>query len=288
LLNLFKYKILKDEQSDYTGNYKTMKTAVRLTCLALLLAGVFSASTTMACTTSAWNGGITGSPAPLAGSPATVSRVSGECAMQLSAAGSVKDTSPDAESAAIIRFYVFAQLSAGTPVIFEAFSDDNATASLLTVSLNGSNFVFDAGDGASDNVPGKSGWNLVELSWTSGVGMDYWVNADSTSVSATGGVSAAAGTMQSVVLGTRDDDVYTGTLTFDDYEAHRSTPVGPQKICDANGDDNFSLSDILAVISEKYGAPPTLAIGQPDCDMDGDVDLSDILATIAVVYPPAP
>ena len=264
-----------------------MKTAIKLTYLSLFLAGIFSASTTMACTTGAWNGGITGTPPPLAGSPTAVSRVSGECAMQLSTAGSVKDTSPDAETAAIMRFYVFAQLTTGTPVIFEAFSDDDATASLLTVSFDGTNFGFHAGVGDPAYFEGKSGWNLVELSWTGGVAMDYWVNADATSVLKTGSVSAAVGTMQSVVLGTSDDN-YTGTLTFDDYESHRTLPVGPQKVCDANGDGNFSLSDILAVISEKYGAPPTLAIGQPDCDMDGDVDLSDILATIAVVYPPAP
>ena len=258
------------------GNYKTMKTAIRLTYLSLFLAGIFSASTTMACTTDAWNGGITGTP--LAGSPTAVSRVSGECAMQLSTAGSVKDTSPDAEPAAIMRFYVFAQLTTDTPVIFEAFSDDNATASLLTVSFDGSDFVFEAGAGSSGNVPGKSGWNLVELSWTGGGAMDYWVNVDSMSEAATGSVSAAAGTMQSVILGTSDS--YTGTLTFDDYESHRENPVGALLIGDSNNDGNVALEDAVGVLKEARIFNSELQVGTPDCNLDGSITLDDAVRVL--------
>ena len=124
-----------------------MKNVTRLIYTSLLIAGTLSASTAMACTTDLWNGGVEGTP--VAGSPTAVSRVSGLCAMELTGTGSVKDTSPAAEATAIMRFYVFAELISGTPVIFEAFSDDNATSSLLTVSFDGSNFVFDAGAGAS-------------------------------------------------------------------------------------------------------------------------------------------
>ena len=266
------------------GNYKTMKTAIRLIYLSLFLAGIFSASATMACTIGAWNGGITGTP--LAGSPTAVSRVSGECAMQLSTAGSVKDISPDAEPAAIMRFYVFAQLSTGTPVIFEAFSDDGATASLLTVSFDGLDFVFDAGAGSSGSVPGKSGWNLVELSWTGGGAMDYWVNVDSLdqATTETGSVSAAAGTMESVILGTSDS--YTGTLTFDDYEAHRSTPVGPADICNADGIGEINLLDALEIVDEFFATPdsPDLAIGSPDCDLSGTVNLLDALDVVDIFF----
>jgi len=176
-----------------------MKTATRLIALAALLSGTFFVSSALACTTGAWVGGTTGSP--IAGSPAAVSRVSGLCAMQLEAAGSVKDTSPEAEATVIARFYVYAQLTSGNPVIFEAFSDDGATASLLTVTFDGTNFAFDAGAGGSGNVAGKSGWNQIELKWTGGTGMEYWVNADASTDDATGIVGAAAGTMESVILG---------------------------------------------------------------------------------------
>ena len=256
-----------------------MKTAIRLIYLSLFLAGIFSASATMACTTDAWNGGITGTP--LAGSPTAVSRVSGECAMQLSTAGSVKDTSPDAEPSAIMRFYVFAQLSTDTPVIFEAFSDDNATASLLTVSFDGSNFFFDAGAGSSGSVPGKSGWNLVELSWTGGGAMDYWVNVDSLdqATTETGSVSAAAGTMESVILGT--SDAYTGTLTFDDYEAHRSTPVGALLMGDSTDNGSINIFDIISMRNEIL--ENGLAIGMPDCNSNGAVNVFDIICARNII-----
>jgi len=259
-----------------------MKTLTRLIYLSALIVGTLGASTAIACTTSLWVGGETGTP--LAGSPADVSRVTGLCAMKLSEAGSVKDTSPSVETTANIRFYVYAQLSAGTPVIFEAFSDDGATASLLTVSFDGSNFVFDAGNGASGNVPGKSGWNLVELAWTGGSTMDYWVNADATSESATGSVSAAAGTMESVILGTSDS--YTGTLTFDDYESHRTTAVGLSDICNADGIGGIDLLDALEVVDEFFAGPgnPDLAVGSPDCNLSGTVDLLDALDIVDIFF----
>ena len=247
-----------------------MKTVTRLIYASLLIAGTFSASTAMACTTALWNGGTEG--APLAGSPSDVSRVSGLCAMELAAAGSVKDTSPAAEAKAIMRFYVFAELNSGTPVIFEAFSDDDAASGLLTVSFDGSDFVFDAGAGASAAVPGKSGWNLVELDWTGGTGMDYWVNADSISAAATGNISAAAGTMESVILGTAD--ALDGVLTFDAYESHRSTPVGALLMGDANGSGALSIADVIALFNELNG---TLATGQPDCNSSGGVSIADVI-----------
>jgi len=176
-----------------------MKTATRLIALAAILSGTFFVSSTLACTTTAWTSATAGT---LADDPTNgVARVSGLCGLEVTGTGHVVDTSPGAETTVIARFYVYAQLTSGAPVIFEAFSDDAASASLLTVTFNGDDFVFDAGAGGSGNVAGKSGWNLVELKWTGGTGMEYWVNADASTDAATGDVGAAAGTMESVILG---------------------------------------------------------------------------------------
>lgn len=253
-----------------------MKTLTRLVYASLLIAGTFSASTAMACTTDLWNGGVDGTP--LAGSPADVSRVSGLCAMELSATGSVKDTSPLAEPTVISRFYVYAQLNSGAPVIFEAFSDDAATSSLLTVTFDGSNFVFDAGADAS-STPGKPGWNLVELSWTGGSNMQYWVNTDSLTTAATGSVSAAAGTMESVILGTAD--ALDGVLTFDDYESHRSTPVGGLLMGDSNGNGTINVFDLISIQNEILGN--ALATGQPDCNLNGGVNVFDLICSQNII-----
>ena len=263
-----------------------MKTATRLICSAVLLTGAFFVSSTLACTITAWNGGATGSP--LADSPKTVSRVSGLCGMQLTAPGSVMDTSPAAETTVIARFYVFAQLNSGAPVIFEAFSDDAGTTSLLTVTFDGSNFVFDAGAGASANVPGKSGWNLVELAWTGGTGMDYWVNSDANDDSATGSIGAAAGTIEAVILGAAN--ALDGKITFDDYESHRSLPVGALLVGDSNNDGQVNGLDISGVLKESNAFTPEIQSGTPDCNLDGSVsglDISGILKA-ADAFDPTP
>jgi hypothetical protein len=254
----------------------------------LFAAGVLFGSTALACTTDGWVGGVTGTP--LAGSPTPegVARVSGVCAMELEGAGSVKDTSPTAEPTTHTRFYVKADAVSGSPVIYQAFSDDDAIASLVTVTFDGSNFVFDAGAGASANVPGSSGWNLVEMAWAGGGTMDYWVNVDAVAepLNPTGTVNAAAGTMESIILGAPDS--LNGFLTFDDYEMRRTSHIGRVAECDAEGDaanDDIDLNDALAVVDEIFAVPPILAQGSPDCELDGDVDLNDVLAIVDSVFP---
>ncbi len=243
---------------------------LRLICLTSVLVFSFFSSTGFACTTDNWNGGVTGSP--VAGSPNDIARVSGLCAMQMTAAASVKDTSPVTEPTFIARFYVKADLNSGVPVIFEAFSDDAATGSLITVSFDGSNFIFNAGDGASGAIPGESsGWNLVELAWVSGVGMSFWVNKDS-SEAESGAISATAGAVESVVLGA--PSTLDGILTFDDYVSHKSEPIGALLNGDANGSGSLTIADVVALFNELNG---TLAEGQPDCNLSASITIADVV-----------
>lgn len=254
-----------------------MKSISQFILPSLVLIGSFFASSSMACTTSLWNGGELGTPQ--ADSPLLVSRVSGLCAMQLEAAGGVTDNSPSVEPTANIRFYVFAELDSGNPVIFEAFSaDDAGGTSLITVTFNGTNFDIGAGATSSGAVPGTAGWNLVELAWTGGTSMDYWVNADSTVDAATGNVTAAAGTMESVVLGAADS--LDGVMTFDDYVSNRTSPVGPLLAGDGNQDDVVNSGDINVIVNEFLTG--TLGTGVPDCNLDGAVNSGDINCVVAI------
>lgn len=260
-----------------------MKTPTRLiqtvTLLGLLLYGLNS----VACTTDAWIGGVAGSPLPGSPTPEGISRVSGLCGMEITAPGSVKDTSPAQEADAFIRFYVLMDIADSAPIIFEAFSDDDATApaSLFTVATDGINFFFDAGDGSSGPVPAVSGWNMIEMYWAGGTGLEFWVNTDPADP-ADGSISAVAGTMESVVLGTAD--AFTGTLTFDDYESHRDTPIGPSDVCNADATGGIDLLDALDVVTEYF--TPDLATGSPDCDLNGTVDLLDALDIVDIYFGP--
>jgi hypothetical protein len=252
----------------------------RILATGLLAAGILFGSTALACTTDGWLGGVTGTPLAGSPSPEGVARVSGVCAMELGGAGSVKDTSPTAEPTTHTRFYVKADGVSGSPVIFQAFSDEDAISSLVTVTYDGSNFVFDAGAGASANVPGSSGWNIVEMDWTGGETMDYWVNADAVAepLNPTGTVNASTGTMESVILGAPAG--LNGFLTFDNYEMRRTSDIGPVTNGDSNNDTNVNSGDLVGVINEWLSGSAVLAPGTPDCNLDGNVNSGDLVCII--------
>jgi hypothetical protein len=67
---------------------------------------------------------------------------------------------------------------------------------------------------------------------------------------------------------------FTGEITFDAYEAHRSTSVGALLVGDANGNGAVNSTDVSALLIEtELGG--TLAPGQPDCNMNGIVNSTD-------------
>jgi len=269
------------EQLKFNESFKTMKIMTRIAQLSVLLVATFSMSAAMACTTSAWSA-VTGNPAPLDGEPeVALPRISGTCAMTLTAAGSVKDTSPAAETKVFIRFYVLGDISSDV-IIFEAFSNDSAApeTSMVSVTFDGTNFVFDAGVAPSADVPGKAliggkaPWNMIQLSWLKNGTMAYTVNGGTDEEQA-GTVDATDDFMESVVLGSVADP--GGTLIFDDYESHRETAVDGLLIADGNSDDLVDVADIVIARNEALGRG--LASGTPDCTLDGEVDVADIVCT---------
>jgi hypothetical protein len=71
---------------------------------------------------------------------------------------------------------------------------------------------------------------------------------------------------------------FTGEITFDAYEAHRTTNVGALLAGDANSDDSINILDLGNVRIELLnpGDVNSLAIGQPDCNIDGNVNILDV------------
>lgn len=248
----------------------------------ICLTALGSAAGALACSTEAWLGGASGIPAnAMAGSPPSVSRYSELCGFAVTATSHVQDNNPsDARYRA--RFYVLDGLTGSDPVdIFEAYSDEAATAALFRVRFDGAQFTFDAtsAGGGSASIGSANGWNSVEFDWDTGSNtFSFWVNTDATTDEPDGSVNAGAGTVESVRLGAPNGFApQTGKLTYDAFESRRTTPVGRLLVGDSNGNGSITIADVVSVLNELAG---TLQIGQPDCNENGTVTIADAVCLI--------
>jgi hypothetical protein len=240
----------------------------------------------MACTTDSWNGGASG--LVTANSPPSVARVSEFCGLRLTGTGHVQDNNPDAHTQFIARFYVLPQLSgSGQADLFIAYANETPSSPLFDVSFNGSNFVFDASGagGGSASAPAQAGWNLVEVDYNSPANtFSFWVNANATVDPATGSFASGSGAVEAVRLGLPNGlgGFSGGSVSFDVYESHASTPVGPQPfIGDANGSETINVFDMVSQQNEILGN--ALAPGQPDCNLNGSVNIFDMVCVQNII-----
>lgn len=263
-----------------------MNATARLTTIAVLLTGTFFATATLACETSAWNGGTTAGA--MADDPTNnVSRVNGFCALEVTDFGQVADNSPTAETTFIARFYVFPKnLSAGTYELLVALSDEgNTDSDVFVVTYDGTNITIDAtaAGGNSASAPADAThWNVVEVSWTSDGAVDsggLWVNSDARTDPADATFTPGSGVIEQVRMGAVDG-INMDTAFFDDYESHRSLPVGPLLAGDGNSDGNINSGDVDKVVAEFLFS--NLANGVPDCNLDGSVNSGDIDCVVAI------
>jgi hypothetical protein len=259
-----------------------MRTVDHALSAGVILIGLGFAMDAAACTTDGWLGG-TGNipPNAVAGSPPAVSRYSEFCALAVTSQAHVQDDNAS-DTRYRARFYVLDGLTGAAAIdVFEAYSDEAATNPLFKVSFNGSQFTFDATDagGTSTTFASVNGWNLVEFDWDSvGGSFDFWVNADAVTDPTSGSVNSGTGTVEAVRLGAPNGFApQTGKLTFDAFESHRTTPVGPLLVGDANGNGSRTIADVVSVLNELAG---TLQIGQPDCNENGSVTVADAVCLI--------
>ena len=253
----------------------------------VLLIGLGLGLNAQACTTDGWS---SDSGNPIAGSPTAVSRYSELCALKVSATSYVQSDAAS-DTRYIGRFYFLPKTGGtGTVDILIAYSDQvvtNATTDLFTISYDGTDFIFDATEAGGDSgmTAASSGWNLVEFEYDSDSStFNYWVNEawdfNALSYTApTGSFASGAGTVEAVQLGAPNGmGGFTGEITFDAYEAHRTTNVGALLAGDANDDGNVNSGDTVGIINENLG--DILAQGQPDCNGDGNVNSGDTVCII--------
>jgi hypothetical protein len=263
-----------------------MKNMERVIFGSILLIGLGFSLQTQACTTDGW-ASVSNIPTNgNAGSPTAVSRYSEFCALAVTGTSYVQSNAAS-DTRYFGRLYVYPNLTgAGTVDILIAYSDEAATTELFIISYDGTDFIFDAGGagGTSASTAAFSGWNLVEFEYDSDSGnFNYWVNVawnfDTLSYAApTGTFTSGSGTVEAVQLGAPNGlGGNTGTITFDAYEAHRTTSVGALLVGDANGNGSITVADVVSVLNELAG---TLQSGQPDCNENGGVTVADAVCLI--------
>lgn len=255
--------------------------AASKTLLVAGLAVALGTGSAAACSLANWStisGGIFASQPDGAGgdpnpSPASA-RYAGLCGSTApaGAVNFVQDNRPGGIDRIIARFYVLNN-GAANPVVYRG--NNSGGTALFNVALTGGNAVFTAG-GATVSAPTQTGWNSIEIDWDSGTSLGLIVNGGTPATSAT---APPAGSLANVQLGNLNSA--NGSLTFDGYEAHLSTPVGRICNCNANGsaDDAVNVQDVVVIVNEASGGG-MLASGTPDCNEDGAVAVQDVVQTV--------
>lgn len=262
----------------------TVKTFGGRLAIASALALSMGATSAMACSLANWSsttgGFIANQPDGSAGDPVNgtnVPRFAELCGSQAAdgSANFVQDDRPGGIDRIIARFYVINN-GAANPQVYGGFSDNAGGGQLFDVSFSGANIVFNSG-GASVQSAFSAGWNSVEVDWASGGNISLSVNG-AVAQTAAGG---ATGALASVRMGNLSGSA-GGTIGFDGYESHRSTPVGQICNCNSNGspDDAVNVQDIISTVNEAGGG--ALATGTPDCNRDGNINVQDIILTVNI------
>jgi hypothetical protein len=272
-----------------------MKNMERVIVGGVLLIGLGLGLSAQACTTDGWasnSGNIP--PNAIAGSPTDVSRYSELCALEVSDTSYVQSNAAS-DTRYIGRFYFLPKTGGeGSVDILIAYSDQvttDTTTDLFTISYDGTDFIFDAREagGSMASTAASSGWNLVEFEYDSDSGnFNYWVNVawdfDLLSYAApTGTFVSGTGTVEAVQLGAPNGmGGFTGEMTFDAYEAHRTSNVGALVTADANGSGTVTSGDATRILNE-VSLGGTLSGGQPDCNENGNVTSGDATCVLNII-----
>ena len=269
--------------------------AAAIGALGLMAVG-FSAQ---ACQTSAWSEvqGEVATTGLQAGGPLEgITRYSGECGLAVRNSGEyVGDFSPGNETEMTARFFVYGANASSK--IFEAYGDEAGGSPVFAINYDqGTGFTVSSGGNTSSAVAAiADNWNIVEARYDASGDVELWVNQ-----AATGGggadasVTAGGGSISSARLGALDGTV-TSQLVFDDYEARRTTQIGPLSVggnnvvaCDADADGAINSLDARAYLLESVFLGNVT--GQADCDRNGTVNSLDARQAllISVFIEPTP
>lgn len=247
------------------------------------------------CTASAWNGGVTGGGQ--AGGPygaPMVVRYSGPCAFGAFGPGYVVDGTPASESTYRARFYVRTNVAGGIVDVFQAFDDAGSPSVAVAYDAPNASFLVYLGASATpDGVlagypPGR--WYSVEVFVALGQSVTLDVRGSfapaTTSVATPAASAVTVGVAKLGWVASRSGNP-GGIVEVDEFESTRNaTPIG--RLCrgDADGNgvlDNADYRDLGGELLRRG-----VAVGQPDCNEDGLLDVFDRVCAAKRIGEPCP
>src|SRR5690625_4730233 len=214
-------------------------------------------------------------------------RYGGPCGLRVGLDGTeryVGDDSPNGENSNgeasyIARFYTFLDdVTTSDPVMIFAAGDDNDN-SLLEVSYEDGDLtlaVYGATTEAATCSDIGTGWHSVEVVWAAGEDTLFKVDEEDDLV-----VSAdtSGQAIHYADLGNLNN-ANGGSIDFDDFDSRRSERPGRLLVGGENGDEVVNVSSLAQVLNERKGNG--FAAGQPDCNEDGQVNVSDLACILTI------
>lgn len=186
-------------------------------------------------------------------------------------------------------------------VRFYAFLDDAGSGDIELFGTDAFSVMYEGGSGnvvlhadhaggTDDSLafPVTSGWYSVHVSWESDAAADVQflvANRHSDVVADWQAVSLDTSGMgiNAAHLGNVNGADTGGSIDFDDFVSTRITPPERLTVADATNDDPpaINISDVVAELAEVNEIE--FAAGQPDCNEDGDINISDPVCTFAII-----
>jgi len=116
------------------------------------------------------------------------------------------------------------------------------------------------------------GWHSVEIEWEQGANAPIALRVDGIQVSQN--LNTASQTTDQIQFGAPfSENLASGSVDLDAFEARRITPPALLLNADSNDDGLINVNDLVSMIREVDFSE--FDFGQPDCNADGFIDSSD-------------
>lgn len=288
--NLGMLEVFSERQLDSRQNFQFLSGEVR-GVFDLLFQDQFELiGDPFSCTLDNWSAAIGLTDGDTA-SPPDNRRYSGGCGLRIQSGDDryLIDFTPTDETALWVRFYIFMELFTPPALLYEATDDginkveiwyNNPAPQDLTLR------VFDTAENPVDlTFPGvtQDRWHSVEFAWVAGESapIRFALNSDNFDLDLVQEVETSGLVINAQRFGLINGLSAGGTIDVDAFESRRVTRPGRLLVGDVNGDGIYNAQDLVSLTNELNEL--INALGQPDCDENGQVDSDDFDCVLGII-----